>query len=113
GFDQMLQHPAWRHAVADDNKLLCHVRVSFAAHSAAHSAARASDGAGSAAWRSIFRMAKCIQAKLMAIMAKSSMKQLDQIPVTSLSAPKTIGKMKPPSPPIMPTRPPTAPTLCG
>ena len=39
------------------------------------------------------------------------MKQLDQTPVRSLSAPKAIGRTKPPRPPIMPTRPPTAPTL--
>ena len=39
------------------------------------------------------------------------MKQLDQRPVRSLSAPKAIGRTKPPRPPIMPTTPPTAPTL--
>ena len=41
------------------------------------------------------------------------MKQLVQMPVRSLSAPKAIGRTKPPRPPIMPTRPPTAPTLFG
>ena len=43
----------------------------------------------------------------------SSMKQLVQMPVRSLSTPKAIGSTKPPSPPIMPTRPPTAPTWSG
>ena len=43
----------------------------------------------------------------------SSMKQLVQMPVRSLSTPKAIGSTKPPRPPIMPTRPPTAPTLFG
>ena len=43
----------------------------------------------------------------------SSMKQLVQTPVRSLSAPNAIGSTKPPSPPIMPTRPPTAPTCFG
>ena len=41
------------------------------------------------------------------------MKQLVQMPVRSLSAPKAIGSTKPPRPPTMPTRPPTAPTLFG
>ena len=41
------------------------------------------------------------------------MKQLVQTPVRSFSAPNAIGSTKPPSPPIMPTRPPTAPTLFG
>ena len=41
------------------------------------------------------------------------MKQLVQMPVRSLSTPKAIGSTKPPRPPIMPTRPPTEPTLLG
>ena len=56
------------------------------------------------------RIAACIQIAETAMMAKSSMKQLCQRPVVSLSQPKTIGITKPPRPPIMPTTPPTAPT---
>ena len=63
--------------------------------------------------RSICRMARCIQTSAPVTRTNSSMKQLVQMPVRSLSAPNAIGSTKPPSPPIMPTRPPTEPTLFG
>ena len=55
-------------------------------------------------------MAKCIQPSATATSANSTMKQLVQIPVRSLTAPNTIGRTKPPRPPTSPTRPPTEPT---
>jgi hypothetical protein len=60
--------------------------------------------------RSMRRMALCIQARFTAAMRNSSMKQLVQSPVRSFIRPKAIGSTKPPSPPIMPTTPPTGPT---
>ena len=43
----------------------------------------------------------------------NALAQLVATPVRSLSAPKAIGSTNPPRPPIMPTRPPTAPTFFG
>ncbi|CEG07061.1 hypothetical protein BN961_00442 [Afipia felis] len=63
--------------------------------------------------RSICRTARCIQSSETVTMRNSSMKQLVHSPVRSFSAPKAIGSTKPPRPPIMPTRPPTTPTLLG
>ena len=68
---------------------------------------------GASASRSMRWMARCIQISEPPAIRNSSMKQLVQMPVRSLSTPKAIGSTKPPRPPIMPTRPPTEPTLSG
>ena len=63
--------------------------------------------------RSMLRIETCIQIIETATTRNSSMKLLVQTPVRSISAPKAIGSTNPPRPPIMPTRPPTAPTFFG
>jgi hypothetical protein len=68
--------------------------------------------AGCAA-RSMRRMAACIHTSDMATTRNRSMKQLVHTPTMSFIAPKVIGRMNPPSPPIRPTTPPTLPTRPG
>ena len=63
--------------------------------------------------RSIRRTARCIHARATPTRAKSSMKQLVHTPMRSFITPKQIGRMNPPSPPIIPTSPPTEPTCSG
>ena len=58
---------------------------------------------------SINRIETCIQIKVIAVIRKSSIKQLVYTPVKSFIIPKQIGKIKPPRPPIIPTIPPGVP----
>ncbi len=59
--------------------------------------------------RSMCRMLMCVHRSATATRTNNAMKQLVHRPVRSKRTPNRIVRRKPPSPPIMPTRPPTEP----
>ena len=65
------------------------------------------------ALRSIARIEKCIHRSATRTIPNKRAKQLVQIPVRSSKTPNEIGKMNPPKPPIIPTKPPTEPMWSG
>jgi hypothetical protein len=56
---------------------------------------------------------RCIQTRHVTDRPKRRIQQVVQMPEAPTRVPKTIGKTKPPRPPITPTSPPTTPTSAG
>ena len=56
---------------------------------------------------------RCIQKRHVTERANRRIQQVVQMPEAPTRVPKTIGKTKPPRPPITPTSPPTTPTSAG